>query len=102
MSVELGKIFTALAYPAGLMALFTVLALVLLLLRKRRAAGCSIGAALLIFFLASNPLVSSALLKELEQDYPPLTPAEAPRADAVVLLGGGLALYRCRRVKHRN
>ena len=46
------------------------------------------GIALLLFF--GNALVAKFLLGSLEDDYPYLEPGACPRADAIVVLGGGV------------
>ena len=47
-----------------------------------------VGAALAAFYLACTPLVGGWLIGRLEFVHPRLTVAEAPAADAVLVLGG--------------
>lgn len=92
MLVDAVKVIQALFLPPGLLLLLVVLAVVLAAVGKKRlalilaCAGCS-----LVFLMSLSP-VSDLLLRPLEGRYPPLDPAAeaAFRAEAVVLLGGGL------------
>ena len=87
MGFFLSKFLPQLAYP---LSLALGLQLVALLGRKRRwAPGVSLAGVGLLW-LASMPWLSRQLLWGLEQRAVRLTPAVLPRADAVLVLGGGL------------
>ena len=83
----LKKLLTALALPpAGPLLLA---ALGLLLMRRRPRLGKSLAwSGIVLLWLLSTPVVTRSLLATLE-DVPPLDPALAGRAQAIVVLGGG-------------
>ena len=88
MFVWIGKVFLPLVQPLGIAALLWVLAALAWWHRRPRwaAAGAILGIAAILAF-ASWP-VGMAMLRALEDDYPPTLPAAAPTADAIVVLGG--------------
>jgi len=86
MFVYLSKFLPQFVYPLGLATILLILVIALLKNRRKAALGLSI-IVLLILFLAGNRLVSASLAKNLEWRY--LPPAEMPRAEVIVLLGGG-------------
>lgn len=89
-NITLSKVLTQLAYPGGLIAIFTLLALFYLLLGKRTRSYLLLLFACVIFLAASNPIVSTFLVKRLESQYPQAPMSEIPTADAIVVLGGSL------------
>ncbi len=87
MEFLLSKLLPLALYPLGLALLLQILGL--LGRRRRWPSGCgSAGVALL--WLAAMPLVSRQLVWGLEEQASRLTPEPIPRADAVLVLGGGL------------
>ena len=58
--------------------------------RGRRAGVALACVAWLVLFVASSPLFTQYLMARLERAYPPAPPEACPRADAIVLLGGGM------------
>lgn len=84
------KLLTHLAYPAGLVGMSVLFALVYLIVRNkvRTIQWFFIGSC--IFMLASNPIISSKLLNNLEKQYPQQPMSSIPKADAIVVLGGSL------------
>ncbi len=85
------KIAGSLVLPLNLSIL---LGLVALVMARRRRGLLASGFGLLalgILVTASLPVVGNALVSSLEREYPPADPAEAPTADAIVVLGGSLA-----------
>ena len=85
------KVAAALVFPLNLSILLGLLALGFARRRSGRLAAASGALALLVLVVPSLPAVSDALVASLERGYPPADPAEAPEADAVVVLGGSLA-----------
>jgi len=88
MFILISKLILPLIEPLGLAFLFWVAAAVCCWRGRRRwGRGLAAGgiAAVVIF---ANPLVGERLLGALENEYPILTAAELPAADAVVVLGG--------------
>ncbi|MBN1248747.1 MAG: YdcF family protein, partial [Anaerolineae bacterium] len=83
----LSKFLPNFVYPAGLTSLLLIVAL---LLRKRqRARTIVIALALGTLWLGGNRLTSMILVRSLEWRYPSLSHDPLPRADAIVVLGGG-------------
>lgn len=88
--ITLSKLLTHAAYPAGLIAILTILSLFYLLFDKKVRALLSLLFACCLFLFASNPIISSYLVKQLEQQYPQKNPSNIPNADVIVVLGGSL------------
>lgn len=85
---SLQKLAVTLTYPPALSAVLLGLA-ALLLIRYRRAGIAVVAAALGWSALWSLPVASDWLRQQLEKRYPVVDTAQLPRADAVVVLGGG-------------
>ena len=91
MSILLDKLLAIFAFPLGSSLLGLLLGLLLSAFGRRRAGAvlaCLAGAWL---WACSTPLVGSALVRSLEAPWPPTEATALPRADLVVVLGGGLA-----------
>ena len=87
MEFLLSKLLPLALYPLGLALLLQILGL---LGRQRRwRNGCG-AAGVALLWLAAMPLVSRQLVWGLEEQASRLTPEPIPRADAVLVLGGGL------------
>ena len=89
-NITLSKVLTHLAYPGGLIAILTLLALLYLLFGKRTRSYLSLLCACILFLAASNPVLSTLLVRQLENQYPQMPMSEIPKADAIVVLGGSL------------
>lgn len=76
-------------YPPALSLLLGALGLLALAARRRRMAGWLGAAALAWSGLWSLPLASDWLRDSLETRYPVVDARTLPRADAIVVLGGG-------------
>lgn len=87
MGFLLSKLLPPLVYPLGLAIALQLAALVG---RRRRWAPWLSAGGLGLLWLAAMPLLSRQLVWGLEERAAALTPARLPRADAVVVLGGGL------------
>lgn len=87
MGFFLSKLLTQLSTPLSLALALQLLAV---LGRRRRWAPAMALAGVALVWLASMPWLSRQLLRGLEQRAVRLTPAVLPRADAVLVLGGGL------------
>ena len=83
----LKKALSALLLPPFGLALLGLFGLWLSRRNRRLGLACA-ALALFLLGLLSVPLVADALLQSLER-YPPLSPAQAGRAQAIVILGGG-------------
>jgi len=82
----LSKFLPTLIYPAGLTCLLLVAALVLR--HHDRWRNGLIIVALVTLWLGGHRVVSMALVRSLEWQYPSLDPAQVPPSDAIVVLGG--------------
>lgn len=87
---ELAKLVGWLLSPLVLALLFFALAL-LLIRRGHRRLGLGVGLTVLFgLWVAATPLLATALAYPLERRFPAVLAEQAPRADAIVLLGGAL------------
>jgi uncharacterized SAM-binding protein YcdF (DUF218 family) len=85
MFVFLSKLIPLFVYPVGLVCIFLVAALIL---RKRpRWQTTLIVLSLVVLFVGGNRFISMALCRSLEWQY--LPSGEIPKADVIVVLGGG-------------
>jgi uncharacterized SAM-binding protein YcdF (DUF218 family) len=87
MKIFLSKLISAFVIPPGC---FVIALLFLFFFVPRRFKGVMLFAALLFYAMSIQP-VSDALLKPLENAYPPITAAEAVASppQAIVVLGAG-------------
>ena len=90
MLQSLQKLFVGLTYPPALSLCLIVIAVGLLILHRRAGAATIFVAAIAWSALWSVPMASDWLRARLEQRYPPVDEATLPRADAIVVLGGGM------------
>ena len=88
MGFFLSKLLPQLIYPLGLGLLLQLIAIGG---RKRRWALPLSITGWLVIAVPATPLVSDALLRQLEDEAALLTPKTMPKADAVLVLGGGVA-----------
>ena len=87
MGFFLSKLLPQLIYPLGLGLLLQLIAIGG---RKRRWALPLSITGWLIIAVPAMPVVSDALLRQLEDQAAALTPKSIPKADAVLVLGGGI------------
>jgi uncharacterized SAM-binding protein YcdF (DUF218 family) len=81
----LSKFLPLFVYPLGLACV--LLALALVLRRRRRWQTALVALSLVTLWLGGNRLASMFLVRSLEWQY--LPPREPPQAEAIVVLGGG-------------
>ena len=81
MPLWVHKVLPILLLPTGLSIVLVVAGLWL----KRRALA-ALG--LVVLWVGSTEVFSNALLRPLEDAYPPVQVADCPRTDAIVVLGG--------------
>jgi len=87
MGFLLSKLLPLLVYPLGLGLLLQLAGLA----NRKRAIGPVLsGSGIALLWLFAMPFTSRQLLWGLEEQAAALTPRPIPRADAVVVLGGGL------------
>lgn len=87
MGFLLSKLLPLVVYPLGLALLLQSVALAQR--RRRWATGVSAGA-LALLWISAMPFTSRQLIWSLEEPSAALTPSPLPKADAVVVLGGGV------------
>ncbi|WP_413295583.1 YdcF family protein [Synechococcus sp. MIT S9452] len=87
MGFFLSKLLPQLIYPLGLGLLLQLIAIGG---RKRRWALPLSITGWLVIAVPAMPVVSDALLRQLEDQAAALTPKTIPQADAVLVLGGGI------------
>lgn len=94
--------YTVLFMPSSVSLLLMAIGLVLLWRQMRRTPAASrtprlgptmVTAGFTLLYLASTPLVAAWLSRSLERQTPYLDPERAPKADAIVVLGGGQQGY---------
>lgn len=84
MFIFLSKFLQQFAYPLGMV--FCLLALALVLQRRRRWQNVVLGLALFLLFLSGNRWTAMGLARSLEWQNLPLQPV--PEAEVIVVLGG--------------
>jgi len=91
----LSKLLPLLVLPIGIVIELSLLALLFLLLRKRKASAVCLVVALVVLWVSSMPIVAGVLYSRLEQDFPPVALADVPVRECIVVLGGAVepALY---------
>ena len=87
MGFWLSKLLPQLIYPLGLGLLLQLIAIGS---RKQRWALPLSITGWLVIAIPAMPVVSNALLRQLEDQAAALTPDTIPNADAVLVLGGGI------------
>jgi len=92
MEIFLAKFIALFVYPFGLLLCLVLATAVLLLFGRRRAAGLTLAAAVLLMSVGGNGYVAHQLVRSLENDFPPLEVDDVPRSDVIVVLGGGIGL----------
>lgn len=95
MFLFLSKLLPLFFYPLGLSCALMVAALVLLSMRRGRWAAWAVALALVILWTAANGWVAVVLTRSLESRALVLQQqtggsGDLPRADAIVVLGGGI------------
>jgi uncharacterized SAM-binding protein YcdF (DUF218 family) len=87
MGFLLSKLLPLFIYPLGLAISIQFVALIN---RRRNWSAWCTSTALLLLTLPSMPIVSEQLVWSLEEPSAALTPRPIPKADAILVLGGGL------------
>lgn len=90
MEILISKLLALFVYPVGLLASALLAASLALVLGRPRAARVLVVGATLLIFVAGNSRFAYTLVRSLENDYPATAAARLPRADVIVVLGGGL------------
>ena len=88
MSFFYSKLLPLLVYPLGAAIFLGLVALAMSFTRHRAVTRAVLALALVGLWVASTPTFSYALAAWMEADFTPTDPANLPRADAIILLGG--------------
>ena len=97
MSLYLSKILSLLIHPLVLGLLLGATGGVVAVWWRRWGVSL-VGLGLLVVWIPATPLVADGLQGTLESAFPPAPVAEAPSADAIVVLGGAIGAPRPPRV----
>jgi len=93
-SILLVKLFSALAYPAGLLLVLAVFSMLFSGFgRNGLAKFCRFGF-VAVLVGSTNPMAAGWLASTLEQQYPQHELNQIPGHDAIIVLGGGLRIPR--------
>ncbi len=87
MFLFFSKLLPLFVYPLGLACILLVVALFTVWKRPRFTAVC-VGLALVLLLLGSNGWIATGVVRSLESQYVP--EADLPKAEAIVVLGGGI------------
>ena len=90
MGFLLSKVLTLLATPIGVTLFLCVVALIFSYLQRHSLSRVSIMLAIACLWFGSTSLFSDSLYRNLEQTYPNVAVAQLPKAEAIVVLGGGV------------
>ncbi|MDD4553507.1 MAG: YdcF family protein [Bacteroidales bacterium] len=84
------KGISQLVMPVGITIIGLILAGLLIALKKRKAGLICLVTAVVWLWMWSTPVWSDFVRSKLESAYPYRSPGAYPRADAIVVLGGGI------------
>ncbi len=99
MPYYLSKVLPLLVMPVFIALCASLLALFLLVRRKRKSAIICLLISILVLWLASLPIVADQLLWSLERQHLPRPIEEIPAGDCIVVLGGALGAMGYPRVE---
>ena len=86
----INKIVGFVANPLSVGLVLVVIGFVLVRRKKTKAASWTLGVAFVWFWFWAMPIVGGWLALPLEEDFPVELAEDMPKADAIVLLGGGV------------
>jgi len=88
--IYLAKLLPLLVLPIGIVIELSLVAYVLLRRNSRKKSAVFLGAAMLVLWVSSMPVVGDALLGRLERDYPAVMMSEVPVSKCILVLGGAV------------
>jgi uncharacterized SAM-binding protein YcdF (DUF218 family) len=91
MELYLSKLIPLFLYPLGLALVMTLLAIAILG-RSAKMARLFLFVAVLVLWVTSTPIFSDYLGRTLENQVAPTAVEATPTVDAIVVLGGGVAV----------
>jgi len=92
------KFLTQLVYPLDLSLAVLAAACLLLMLQRRKTGFMLIVFSMLWLWFWSAPVAADWVRGRLEHAYPPVPVEQLPSADAIVVLGGGMATTEAPRI----
>ncbi len=92
MWIIMSKVLPYLVFPLSLTLEFMLFGWILRHLGIKKTGKFFQLTGIAVLLVASSPMAAGLLTKRLEHWYTPVVAAEAPHADAIVLLGGALSL----------
>lgn len=96
--IYLSKLVALFLYPLNLCLLFIFFAGLFFLFQRKKLGVSFICLAVCILLISALPLVSNYLVKNLESQHRPYKASNAPIADAILILGGAVAVPQTPRV----
>lgn len=96
--VHLSKLVAVFLYPLNLSLLLILLSGLFYLSRRKKLGTSCVLIAITILMVSAMPPVANALIKNLESQHHPYKASVAPVADAILILGGAVALPQTPRV----
>ena len=96
--IYVSKLVSSFLYPLNLTLLLILFAGLAYLFQRRKLAAGFIVFALCVLWVSATPPLSNFLIKNLESQHPPFKAVDAPRADAILILGGAVAIPQTPRV----
>ena len=96
--IYLSKLVSSFLYPLNLTLLLIVFAGLFYLFQQKKLAISFILAAIGILWVSATPPLSDYLIKNLESQHRPFKASDAPTADAILILGGAVAIPHTPRV----
>ena len=96
--IYLSKLIPLFLYPLNLFIILVLTASLCLLLGRTRTAGFLALSGFTLLIVCALPVTSQYLIGQLEKQYPSYKASDAPQADAILILGGAVALPQHPRV----
>ncbi len=90
--VYLSKLVPLFLYPLNLTFLLLLVAIIFFRLRKKRIASLLVFISVAVLVISAIPQTPYYLIKNLERKFPVRAVEDMPQADAILILGGALAL----------
>ena len=84
MYLYLSKLLPLLVLPIGIVIELSLLALLFLLIGKRKSSAVFLISALLLLWVSSMPIVANSLYGRLEQEFPPVALADVPARECIL------------------
>ena len=96
--IYISKLVALFLYPLNLTLFFILLSALFFICRRKKLGVSFILIAITILLVSASPPLSNYLIKNLESQHRPFKASDAPKADAILILGGAVAVPRTPRV----